>query len=179
MPSSRDGDMVDACHSTAGRDGKPRQVWLISPPGDGGRPHVVVVGGGFAGLPAVHGLRRLDGDQVFLPADIVVWASGVRVHDQVARWNVRQGRGGRMITDDQRVAGLNGVFAVGDIAVEDGDRALPQLAQPARQGGTFVAAQLKAMLTGRQVPSFEYRDKGTLATIGRNSAVAQIKGLPG
>jgi NADH dehydrogenase len=93
-------------------------VWLISPPGDGGRPHVVVVGGGFAGLPAVHGLRRLDGDQVFLPADIVVWASGVRVHDQVARWNVRQGRGGRMITDDHlRVAALNGVFAVGDIAV--------------------------------------------------------------
>ncbi len=119
------------------------------------------------------------GDQVFLPADIVVWASGVRVHDQVAHWNVPQGRGGRITVDDHlRVAGLNGVFAVGDIAVEDGDRALPQLAQPARQGGTFVAAQLKAMLTGRQVPSFEYRDKGTLATIGRNSAVAQIKGLP-
>jgi NADH dehydrogenase len=150
-------------------------VWLISPPGDGGRPHVVVVGGGFAGLPAVHGLRRLDGDQVFLPADIVVWASGVRVHDQVARWNVRQGRGGRMITDDHlRVAALNGVFAVGDIAVEGGDRALPQLAQPARQGGTYVAAQLKAMLAGSQVTSFEYRDKGTLATIGRAAAVADL-----
>jgi NADH dehydrogenase len=85
-----------------------------------------------------------------------------------------------MITDDHlRVAALNGVFAVGDIAVEGGDRALPQLAQPARQGGTYVAAQLKAMLAGSQVTSFEYRDKGTLATIGRNSAVAQIKGLPG
>ena len=119
------------------------------------------------------------GDQVFLPADIVVWASGVRVHDQVAQWNVPQGRGGRITVDDHlRVDGLNGVFAVGDIAVEGGDRALPQLAQPARQGGTYVAAQLKAMLTGRQVTSFEYRDKGTLATIGRNSAVAQVKGLP-
>jgi len=116
------------------------------------------------------------GDQVFLPADIVVWASGVSVNDQVARWNVPQGRGGRIITDDHlRVAGLNGVFAVGDIAVEGGDRALPQ---PARQGGTYVAAQLKAMLAGSQVTSFEYHDKGTLATIGRNSAVAQIKRLP-
>ena len=72
------------------------------------------------------------GDQVFLPADIVVWASGVRVHDQVARWNVPQGRDGRITVDDHlRVDGLNGVFAVGDIAVEAGDRALPQLAQPA------------------------------------------------
>ena len=119
------------------------------------------------------------GDRVFLPADIVVWASGVKVHDRVAQWSVPQGRGGRIAVDDHlRVDGLNGVFAVGDIAVEGGDRALPQLAQPARQGGTYVAAQLKAMLTGRQVPSFEYRDKGTLAMIGRNSAVAQVKGLP-
>jgi len=118
-------------------------------------------------------------DQVFLPADIVVWASGVRVDDQVARWNVPQGRGGRITVDDHlRVDGLNGVFAVGDIAVEGGDRALPQLAQPARQGGRYVAAQLKAVLTGRQVTSFDYHAKGTLATIGRNSAVAQIKGLP-
>ena len=37
-------------------------VWLISPPGDGGRPHVVVVGGGFAGLATVHGLQGLDVD---------------------------------------------------------------------------------------------------------------------
>jgi len=115
----------------------------------------------------------------FLAADIVVWASGVKVHDQVAQWNVPQGDGGRITVDDHlRVDGLNGVFAVGDIAVEGGDRALPQLAQPARQGGTYVAAQLKATLAGRQVTSFEYRAKGTLATIGRNSAVAQIKGLP-
>jgi NADH dehydrogenase len=119
------------------------------------------------------------GDQVFLPAEIVVWASGVRVHDQVARWNVPQGPGGRITVDDHlRVDGLNGVFAVGDIAVEAGDRALPQLAQPARQSGIYVAAQLKAMQAGRQVTSFEYHDKGTLATIGRNSAVAQVKGLP-
>jgi NADH dehydrogenase len=118
-------------------------------------------------------------NQVFLPADIVVWASGVRVHDQVAQWNVPQGRGGRITVDDYlRVDGLNGVFAVGDIAVEGGDRALPQLAEPARQGGAYVAAQLKRVLTGRQGASFKYHPKGTLATIGRNSAVAQIRGLP-
>lgn len=119
------------------------------------------------------------GDDVLLPAEIVVWASGVTVHEQVAQWDFPQGRGGRITVDDHlRVAGLNGVFAVGDIAVEGGDRALPQLAQPARQGGAYVAQLLKATLDGRQLKPFKYHDRGTLATIGRNSAVAQVKGLP-
>ncbi|MGI8416015.1 MAG: NAD(P)/FAD-dependent oxidoreductase [Nakamurella sp.] len=118
-------------------------------------------------------------DQVLLHADIVVWASGVTVHEQVGQWNLPQGRGGRIIVDDHlRVGGLSGVFAVGDVAVEGGDRALPQLAQPAKQGGMYVAALLRATLTGREIKSFEYHDKGTLATIGRNSAIAQVKGLP-
>ncbi len=118
-------------------------------------------------------------DQVLLAADIVVWASGVTVHEQVGQWNLPQGRGGRIIVDDHlRVGGLHGVFAVGDIAVEGGDRALPQLAQPARQGGAYVAVLVRATLTGRELKPFEYHDKGTLATIGRNSAVAQVKGLP-
>jgi NADH dehydrogenase len=118
-------------------------------------------------------------DQSFVPADVVVWASGVHVHDQVARWNVPQGRGGRITVDNHlRVIGLDGVFAVGDIAVEDGNRALPQLAQPARQGGAYVAAHLSSQLTGKKTNPFKYHDKGALATIGRNSAVAQVNGLP-
>ena len=118
-------------------------------------------------------------DQSFVPADVVVWASGVHVHDQVARWNVPQGRGGRIAVDNHlRVIGLDGVFAVGDIAGEGGNRALPQLAQPARQGGAYVAAQLSSQLTGKKTNLFKYHDKGALATIGRNSAVAQAKGLP-
>ncbi len=119
------------------------------------------------------------GDDEFLPADIVVWASGVTVHEQVGEWGVPQGRGGRISVDDHlRVEGLEGVFAVGDIAVEAGDRALPQLAQPARQGGEYVATLLQATLKGEDTTPFRYHDKGTLATIGRNSAVAQVKGLP-
>ena len=118
-------------------------------------------------------------DQSFVPADVVVWASGVHVRDQVARWNVPQGRGGRIAVDNHlRVIGLDGVFAVGDIAGEGGNRALPQLAQPARQGGAYVAAQLSSQLTGKKTNPFKYHDKGALATIGRNSAVAQVKGLP-
>lgn len=115
----------------------------------------------------------------FLPASIIVWASGVTVHTVVENWGVPQGRGGRIGVDDHlAVEGLDGVFAVGDIAVENGDRALPQLAQPALQGGKYVARLLQAKLGGKATEPFNYRDKGTLATIGRNSAVAEVKGLP-
>lgn len=119
------------------------------------------------------------GNGTFLPAGIVVWASGVTAPEIVADWNVPQGRGGRIRVDDHlRVRGLDRVFAVGDIAVEDGDRALPQLAQPAIQGGKYVAQLLESELRGHAADRFQYRDKGTLATIGRGSAVAQIPGRP-
>ena len=119
-------------------------------------------------------------DEEFLPAGVVVWASGVAVHESVSKWGLPQGKGGRVIVDDHmRVEGLDNVYAVGDIAAETGDRALPQLAQPAIQGGKYVGELLKEQLRGGgDVSRFEYRDKGTLATIGRSSAVAQIPRVP-
>lgn len=128
----------------------------------------------------------LDSDENFIPAGLVVWASGVTVHDVVGDWGVPQGRGGRISIDDRmRVQGLDNVFAIGDIAVEDGDRALPQLAQPAMQQGKYVGRLLAAEIgseRGRQPSApkgpFHYQDRGMLATIGRSSAVAQIKHFP-
>jgi NADH dehydrogenase len=118
-------------------------------------------------------------EETFLPAGIVVWASGVTVHDTVSSWGLPQGKGGRVVVDDRlRVAGLEGVYAIGDIAAEEGERALPQLAQPAIQAGRYVARQIRARLEGRDVDPFHYRDKGTLATIGRSSAVGEIPHLP-
>lgn len=124
-----------------------------------------------------------DADE-FLPARLVIWASGIKAHPVVGDWGLPQGRGGRIVVDDRlRVDGLEGVFAVGDVAVEEGDRALPQLAPPAIQGGKYVGQQIAAELLGqigadRPYEQFRYRDKGTLATIGRSSAVAQIAGVP-
>ncbi len=119
-------------------------------------------------------------DEEFLPAGVVVWASGVTVHESVSKWDLPQGKGGRIVVDDHlRVEGLDNVYAVGDIAAETGDRALPQLAQPAIQGGQYVGEQLKRKLQGgEEMDRFEYRDKGILATIGRSSAVAQIPRVP-
>lgn len=119
-----------------------------------------------------------DGEQKFLPAGLVVWASGIIIHDVVKGWGVPQGRGGRIEVDGhQRVNGLDGVFAIGDVSVMP-DVPLPQQAQPAIQGGKHVAKVIQAELTGGDVKKFKYRDKGTMATIGRSSAVAQIAHLP-
>jgi NADH dehydrogenase len=118
-----------------------------------------------------------DGEQEFLPAGIVVWATGITAHPSVADWNVPQGRGGRIETDEQRrVKGLENVFAIGDVSIAPDE--LPQLAQPAIQGGKYVAKLIKADLKGRTRKPFKYLNKGTMATIGRSSAVAEIKFMP-
>lgn len=124
-------------------------------------------------------LVERDGQQEFLESGIVVWASGVTVHESVAGWGLPQGRGGRIEVDGhQRVRGFTNVFAIGDISVNPDD-ALPQLAQPALQEGQHVGKVIAREISARPEPKpFRYRDKGTMATIGRASAIAQVKGLP-
>jgi NADH dehydrogenase len=119
-----------------------------------------------------------DDHEEFLPAGVVVWASGVTAHGVLSEWHVPQGRGGRIEVDgQQRVRGLTNVFAIGDVSVNP-DIPLPQLAQPAIQGGKYVAKLIAAEQRGKTVKAFKYKDKGTMATVGRASAVAQIKFLP-
>lgn len=117
------------------------------------------------------------GSEEFLRAGLVVWASGVTAHEAVKGWNVPQGRGGRIMVDEHwKVEGLDNVYAIGDIAI--GPDSLPQLAQPAIQGGKHVAKVIASAQKGKSVKAFKYGDKGTMATIGRASAIAQIKYLP-
>ncbi|MFT0762539.1 NAD(P)/FAD-dependent oxidoreductase [Actinomyces sp. F1_1611] len=115
----------------------------------------------------------------FLPANLVIWASGVSAHPQVADWGLTQGRGGRIQTDQHlRALGHRDIFAIGDAAWTE-DSPLPQQAQPALQGGKYVARMIRAAVAGQTEPAaFHYVDKGTMATIGRASAIAQITGLP-
>ncbi|MDN5855329.1 MAG: NAD(P)/FAD-dependent oxidoreductase [Actinomycetia bacterium] len=118
----------------------------------------------------------LDNDE-FLQAGIVIWASGITVHDVVKDWDVPQGRGGRIETGyDLRMRGSDRVFAVGDIALTP--TPMPQLAQPALQGGTHAAKPIRRLEAGREAKAFVYRDKGTMATIGRSSAVVEINHGP-
>jgi NADH dehydrogenase len=113
-------------------------------------------------------------------ADLVIWAAGIRAPDVVASWGMPQGKGGRIIVGpDLRVDGFDEIYAVGDIAVTP--EPLPQVAQPAIQGGRHAGRQIAARIAGdtkRIGKPFRYRDKGLLATIGRSAAVAQISHVP-
>jgi NADH dehydrogenase len=103
-----------------------------------------------------------------------VWATGVKVDEQVSSWGLPQGRGGRIeVEPDMRVVGHPDVFAVGDVAASP-DGALPQLAQPAIQGGRHAGVQIRRLLAGEPTQPFHYKDKGIMATIGRSDAVVQL-----
>jgi NADH:ubiquinone reductase (H+-translocating) len=120
---------------------------------------------------------RQDGVQLgngdFLKAGVVVWATGVTVPRIVGEWDLPQGRGGRITVEpDLRVTGFRNVFAVGDVALTAD--ALPQLAQPAIQGGKHAGKQIAALVSGRPTRPFHYHDKGTMATVGRRAAIAEI-----
>jgi len=115
-------------------------------------------------------------DGTTLASDITVWAAGVAAPDAAAGWALPQADGGRIRTGpDLRVAGQERIFAVGDIALIDGEP-LPQLAQPALQMGRHAAGQIRRLERGQPVVPFRYRDKGIMATIGYRSAVVQLPG---
>jgi NADH dehydrogenase len=118
------------------------------------------------------GVVLSDGERV--PSAVTIWCTGVKVDDQVAGWGLPQGRGGRIqVEPDMRVVGHPEIFAVGDVAASV-DGALPQLAQPAIQGGRHAAAQIRRLIAGQPAEPLIYKDKGTMATIGRNAAVVQL-----
>ncbi len=113
-----------------------------------------------------------DGEE--MPSDVTIWAAGVTAPALAAQWGLPQGRGGRILTGpDLRVHGQDRVFAAGDIALVDG-LPLPQLAQPAIQAGRHAARQVQRLVKEQPTVPLAYHDKGTMATVGRRSAVVQL-----
>ena len=113
-----------------------------------------------------------------IAAGTVLWAAGV-VPSPVASWlGAKADYAGRVkVGPDLSVPGLPDVFAIGDTAqaLAWNGEAAPGLAPAAKQGGAYVAAVLRARLRGaKPPPPFRYRHQGSLATIGRKSAVADF-----
>jgi NADH:ubiquinone reductase (H+-translocating) len=118
-------------------------------------------------------------DGEVLPCQTLIWAAGVQANPLAEAIDVAQDRGGRIVVDEAlRVRDRAGVWAIGDVAAaKDGKgRLLPQLAPVAMQSGRHVAAQIRRRLDGKPATAFRYRDKGTMATIGRRAAVAELPG---
>jgi len=76
-----------------------------------------------------------------------------------------------------QVNGYENIFAIGDIALmatEDFPRGHPMVAQPAIQQGKHLAKNIKKLIKGEALEAFDYFDKGTMATVGRNRAVVDL-----
>jgi len=125
-------------------------------------------------------IREVTRDQVVLAdgtahrSDLTVWTGGVAAHRTVAAWGLPQGKGGRLLVgSDLRIQGSDRIFATGDIALDE-EKPSPQLAQPAIQEGRHAAEQIIHLVHGQPTEAFSYHDKGTMATIGRRSAVVEL-----
>lgn len=107
--------------------------------------------------------------------ETLIWTAGVKGENMPGIPDEMIGRGGRIIVDAfNQVKGANDVFAIGDIALmqtKDYPNGHPQVAQPAIQQARNLAYNLNHKELRRE---FKYKDKGTMATIGRNKAIAQI-----
>jgi NADH dehydrogenase len=112
-----------------------------------------------------------------IPAHTLVWAAGVQANPLAATLGVPTGRGGRIVVGrDLRIEGHRDAFAIGDIAaIPDGrGGTLPMLAPVAIQSGRHAADEIVRGIHGRKSKPFHYIDKGTMATIGRRAAVAEL-----
>jgi len=117
------------------------------------------------------------GDQA-VAAATVIWTAGTEA-TPVAKWlGVAPAHGGRVaVGPDLSIPGHPEVAVIGDAALALGSdgKPLPGLAPVAKQQGSFMARTILRRLHGRRAPgAFKYRDYGTLATIGRNKAVAEF-----
>jgi len=119
-----------------------------------------------------------DGDSIRVPAATVLWGAGVRGTEFAKRLDCALDGAGRVPVDASlNLPGYDDVFCIGDMAActdANGVR-VPGVAPAAAQQGKFVARQITKRLQGyaTSVP-FVYKDKGSLATIGRAAAVAQF-----
>jgi NADH dehydrogenase len=119
------------------------------------------------------------GDAI-IPANTIVWAAGVQASPLARSLGVELDRAGRVpINPDLSVPGHPDIFVIGDMAsLKDArGRPLPGVAQVAMQQGAWAAANILRAIEGKPARAFRYRDLGNMATIGRNSAVADIRGL--
>ncbi|MEQ8422028.1 MAG: FAD-dependent oxidoreductase, partial [Arenibacter algicola] len=129
-----------------------------------------------------------DGKTVTTDTDVdfetatLVWAAGVK-GVEIKGLNAKDLLvGGSRIPVDEfnKVKGHNNIFAVGDVAcmqTEDTPKGHPMMAQPAMQQGKNLGENLVRLLENKPLEPFVYRDKGSMATIGRNKAVVDMKNI--
>ena len=162
-----------------------------------GGPHALATFPPSLQIAAVESLKRLgvevrtgsmvtgvdeDGVQVgpeHIAAQTVLWAAGVAASPLAKSLGVPLDRAGRVEADPTlTVPGHPEIFVVGDVcSLQQDGKPLPGVAQVAKQEGAHAARNILRAIRGAPLEPFRYRDYGTMATIGRGSAVGDVFGL--
>lgn len=114
-----------------------------------------------------------------IPTRLLIWTAGVTAQRFEGFATEAYGRGNRLLVDEfNKVHGTPNIFAIGDTCIQSTDPAFPeghpQLAQVAIQQGKNLGKNLQSIVSNRSLKPFSYYDKGSMAIIGRNKAVANL-----
>jgi NADH dehydrogenase len=111
-----------------------------------------------------------------IPANITVWAAGVKGVSAMETLQMPIVRGRIEMSQTLQVKGHQNIWAIGDIAgvVDTDGKQLPMVAPVAMQQGRFVAKQIMALASNKALGEFKYKDKGSMATIGRHKAIVEV-----
>ena len=126
---------------------------------------------------------REDGVELedsFIETPNIIWAAGVKASPLLGSLDCDLDKMGRAVVEEHlNIPDHDSIFVIGDAAhVKDEDgQPLPALAPVALQQGKYLAKLIKKRESGKKASPFKYVDKGTMATIGRAKAVADIRGL--
>jgi NADH dehydrogenase len=118
-------------------------------------------------------------DGASITTQTAIWTAGVRGEPAAAGWGLPRDPSGRVrIEPTLEVEGLPGVYGIGDLArSEEKGKPLPMIAPVAIQQGVTAAENIQRRHAGKPLRVFHYHDRGMMATIGRNAAVAQVGGF--
>uniref|UniRef100_A0AB33IWH7 NADH:ubiquinone reductase (non-electrogenic) n=1 Tax=Prevotella sp. GTC17253 TaxID=3236793 RepID=A0AB33IWH7_9BACT len=127
-----------------------------------------------------HKVMLADGSSI--STRTFIWVSGVKGQPVGNLGNEFLGRGSRIkVNEFNQVEGLDGVFSIGDQCIMSGDEAYPnghpQLAQVAIQQGVNLGKNLRRLEKGKEMKPFHYKNLGSMATVGRNKAVAEFASI--
>jgi len=128
-----------------------------------------------AKVNAVHA-HRLDTSQGEIPADLIVWAAGVKASEQNRDLGLETGRLNQFVVDDHLRASAPGIYAMGDCAEAPGPdgRPVPARAQAAAQQAAYLARALSD--PSRDPGPYVYHDKGSLVSLGGDRGVGSLMG---
>jgi NADH dehydrogenase len=115
-----------------------------------------------------------EGDPI--PAEVTIWAAGVKGEPTAGALGLPIDGSRVSVEQTLQVENYPHIWAIGDISGAKGKdgRFLPMVAPVALQQGKFVAKQILNVVAGKSLSDFKYRDKGSMATIGRNKAIVQV-----